>query len=81
MSQRELGGQVGVALHQGGGEHLAERLLEGLAIDPESLVVVTLAEGKGHQRHLPAAGHRGILGGVIKGSLLVAHVVFGAALE
>src|SRR6476620_10727722 len=81
MSQRQFGGQVRIALDQGRGKHFAECLLKGLAINPESLIVIALPQRKGDQRHLPAACNRGVRGGVIKWCLLVAYIVLGAALE
>src|SRR5262249_55501672 len=62
-------------------KHFAECLLKCLAISPESLIVVSLPQRKGHERYLPAPRHGGIRGSVIKRRLLMAHIVLGTALE
>ena len=81
MRQRQFGAQVGIGLDQGHGKHFAEHFLKGLAINPESLVVVALSQGESHQAHPPAPCQGGVRGGVIKGRLQMAVVVLGAALE
>ena len=81
MSQREFGAQWRVALNEGCGKQVTENLLKGLPINPVSLVVVTLAQRKSEQAHSIATRQSRIRGRMVKWCLLVAGVVFWAALK
>src|SRR5678815_3466759 len=81
MGQRQFGAEVCIALEQRHGKHFSECFLKGLAIYPESLVVVALSHGESHQADPTAPCQGCVRSGVIKGGLRVTVVMCGAALE
>src|SRR5215510_8413466 len=81
VCQGEFGAQMSISLDQGKGKHFTQCFLKGLAVNPESLIVVALSHRKSHQGNAAAPCQDGVRGGMIKGCLRMTVVMLGAALE